>query len=249
MKLSTSGGGDFLPHDDGTFIGVCVDVTPPTTRQTNFGPKEEFRLVFETNAPLRKDGSKQLIWSRGFTPSLNEKASFRKFLRQWNGRDLTAAEEKELDTEAFIGKNASLTIVHEEVGEKVYANIAACTPHKGEPMAATGKFTRKKDKEAKVDQGGEGTAYRGAAKPSEGMASVESIDDTAAGSDWTKVKVHVGQHSGVEMRDLDAEAITKLNENWLPSHTANKKPTADDKRLAAALKLAVEAIGTESSPY
>ena len=244
MKLSNKSGGDFQPHEDGTFIGVCVDVTPLVKRQTDYGIKEEFRLVFETNAQAQPDGSRQCVWSRAFTPSLSEKANFRKFLRQWLGRDLNAAEEADFDTEELIGKGANLVIIQEQVGEKTYANIAACTPLKGEGIAPSGKFVRKKDREEKQEgaAGGSESSYRKAAAPSEGGNAGESVDGTAAGSDWTKVKVHVGKHAGVELRDLDAEAIKKLHANWLPVHESAKKPTADDKRLAAALKLAVEAI-------
>lgn len=250
MILSKKSGGNFLPHDEGNFIGVCVDVTPPVKRDTQYGPKDEFRIVFETNASPREDGSAQMIWSRSFTESLNEKASLRKFIRQWFGRDLTAEEEVCFDTEALlIGRNASLVIVHEasKDGTKTYANIAACTPHKGEPFKATGKFVRKKDK---VEDGSTGSeaAYRGAAKPSEAPAQKVSVDNTQAGADWSTVKVHVGGNVGVELRDLDPEAIGKLVDRWLPTHKANKKPTADDKRLAAALVLAQEALSAVSAP-
>ena len=240
MKLSKKQDGDFAPHDDGSFKAVCVDVTPLVKRQTDWGMKEEFRLVFETDAPAREDGTRQCVWSRAFTPSLSEKAHFRKFLRQWLGRDLTAAEEAEFDTESLIGKTAQVVVVHESSkdGEKTYANIVACTVCKGEGLKPSGKFTRKKDREEK----GEGASYRGAAKPSDGTPEAEKVDDTQAGSDWTCVKVHVGKHSGVELRDLDPEAIQKLVTNWLPVHEGNKKQSADDKRLASALKLAVEAL-------
>lgn len=236
MKLSKNSGGNFAPHEEGNFRGVCVDVTPLVKRSGQYGEKEEFRIVFETDAAAREDGSPQCVWSRGFTPSLNEKAAFRKFLRQWLGRDLTEAEETEFDTEDLLGKCANLVIVHEQNGDKTYANIVACTPLKGDPVAASGKFVRKKDREDKP--AGESASYRGAAKPTDAPAAGAAIDDTKAGEDWTKVKVHVGKHAGVELRDLDGEAIDKLCKNWLPVHQANAKPTADDKRLAEALKLA-----------
>jgi hypothetical protein len=243
MKLSKKQDGDFSPHEEGTFKAVCVDVTPLVKRQTDWGMKEEFRIVFETDANPRPDGSPQCVWSRAFTPSLNEKAALRKFLRQWLGRDLTAAEETEFDTEDLIGRGANVVVVHEtsKDGEKTYANIAACTPMRGDGIKPSGSFTRKKDREEKTG-GGDGASYRGAAKPSEKQADAKPVDDTQAGEDWTRVKVHVGKHAGVELRDLDPEAITKLVTNWLPVHEGSKKPTADDKRLAAALKLANEAI-------
>ena len=160
-------------------------------------------------------------------------------MRQWLGRDLTAAEEAEFDTENLIGKPAQVVITHDQAENgETYANIVACTACKGEGLKPSGKFTRKKDREEK----GEGASYRGAAKPSDGTPEAEKVDNTQAGSDWTCVKVHVGKHAGVELRDLDPEAINKLVTNWLPVHEGNAKSTADDKRLASALKLAVEAL-------
>lgn len=239
MKLSKKQGGDFTPHEEGTFKAVCVDVTPLVKQQSKFGEREVFRIVFETDAEAREDGTRQCVWSRGFTPSLNEKANLRKFLRQWLGRDLTAAEEAEFDMEDLIGKGGQVVITHDETDTGTYANIVACTPLKGEVLKASGKFTRKKDRE---EHGGEAASYRGAAKPTEKAADAKPVDDTQAGEDWSKVKVHVGKHAGVELRDLDGEAITKLVANWLPVFETSKKPTADDKRLAAALKLAAVAV-------
>jgi hypothetical protein len=242
MKLTKRGGGAFNPHDEGTFRAVCVDVTPLVKQMSKFGESEVFRIVFETDAPAREDGSRQCVWSRGFTPSLNEKANFRKFLRQWFGRDLTAAEEAEFDTEELIGKAAQVFIQHDTSdNEKTYANIIACTPPaKGtEPLKPSGKFTRKKDREAK----GEEASYRGAAKPTEPVREADPVDDTQAGDDWATVKVHVGKHAGLEVRDLDPEAIEKLNKNWVP----NAGNTAADQRLVKALKRAQEELAAATA--
>jgi len=244
MIVSKGAEKNFTPHDEGTFRAVCVDITPLKERQTKFGLKEEFRIVFETDAEPREDGSRQCVWSRGFTPFLSEKANLRKFLRQWFGRDLSPAELESFDMEELIDRPAQIVIVHESVDDKTYANIAACTPYKGkDPLKASGKFTRAKDREAK----GEGASFRGAAEPTGGTASGEAVDGTQAGADWTKVKVHVGKFAGVQLCDLDPEAIEKIVANWLPKHEANPKPTADDKRLAAALKLAQEALAAATA--
>jgi hypothetical protein len=239
MKLSEKKSGNFEPHEEGTFKGVCVDVTPLTKQVSQFGEREVFKLVFETDAPARNDGSPQCVWSRGFTPSLNEKANFRKFLRQWMGRDLTPAELVEFDTESLIGIPCQLVITHDQGSDgNIYSNIVACTPCKKDPIAASGKFTRKKDKEAQ----GEEAQHRTAAKPTGGTQDAEAVDSTQAGSDWTKVKVHVGKHQGIELRDLDEAAITKLLSNWVPTVANNPKATAADKRLVAALEKAQEAL-------
>lgn len=245
MKLSEKKGGNFTPHEEGNFRAVCVDVTPLETQQSQYGEREIFRLVFETDAEPRDDGSPQCVWSRGFTPSLNEKANFRKFLRQWFGRDLTPAELADFDTEELLGRCAQLVITHDHADNgNTYANIIACTPLKGDSLKPSGKFTRKKDRE---NPDGEKAGYRKAAEPTGGKPDAEPVDQTQAGGDWTKVKVHVGKHDGTELRDLDADAIEKLIKNWLPKHEANNKPTADDKRLAAALLKAEEALAAATA--
>jgi hypothetical protein len=237
MKLSFNQGGKFIPCDEGTWRGVCVDVTPLVKRETKFGVREEFRLVFETDAPERNDQTRQCIWSRGFTPSLHEKASFRKFLRQWQGRDLTKEEENDLDTESFVGISANLVIAHEQGDNgEVYANIIACTPYRGnDPLVPSGKFIRKKDKKEEGEANGEQAGYRRAASAETEVPKGEAVDDTQAGANWPHVKVHVGNHQGVEVCDLDPAALERLLSKWLPIYHSNPRPTADDKRLAAAL--------------
>ena len=143
---------------------MCVDITPLKKVETSYGPKETFKVVFET-ALLRDDGTPCCVWSRGFTPSLHEKAALSQFLRKWFGRALTAAEESEFDTEnRCIGKTAEITVVHEQgrTGE-TYANIALIRPDKtGKPMTPSGKFIRAKDREHKVSA----TTMRNIAVPS-----------------------------------------------------------------------------------
>jgi hypothetical protein len=256
MKLSEKKSGNFAPCPEYTGRAVCVDVTPPETKQTEYGPKEKFRLTFEIDLldQSTKPARPHCVWSSGFTTSLNEKASFRKFLRQWFGRDLTAQELEEFDTEALIGKPAFVVITHSQGDNgETYANITACTPHKvGEPLAPSGTFTRKKDRDAKKAGGGgdsaqgEGASYRKAAQP------VAEDGGTVGRENWMRTKVHVGKHAGVDLGDLDPEAIEKLIANWLPVHAKNAKPKADDKRLAEALGFAqaalAEAAATPPAP-
>jgi len=180
------------------------------------------------------------VWSRNFTPSLNEKANLRKFLRGWFGRDLTEAELADFDTESLLGKAAQLVVVHEHRDGETYANIVACTPDKsGEPLTPTGKFVRAKDRPPKTEGGGQrpedggqrpaGGGYRRAEQPSDAKG-VEGGPDHAA------VKIHVGKCKGLELRDLAPDQVRAIVERWLPTAKANAKPTADDRRLMAALE-------------
>jgi hypothetical protein len=213
---------------------VCVDVTPLRKQQSQFGERDVFKLVFEVDME-KEDGGRPCVWSHNFTPSLNEKANFRKFLRSWFGRDLMESEMGEFDTETLIGKPAQLVVVHEHKDGQVYANIAACTPDKsGAPLKPSGKFTRRKDRDqAEVLADG----HRGAGGPTGGGGYRRTQGPgEAGGTDHGAVKVHVGKYAGIELRDLNPEAVQALVEKWLPTAKANAKPTADDKRLIAALE-------------
>ncbi len=52
------------------------------------------------------------------------------------------------------------------------------------------------------------------------------------------MKVHVGKHAGLDLGDLDREAVEALIARWLPDAKAKVKPLADDRRLMAALEAA-----------
>src|SRR2546426_2297849 len=225
MKIKESN--DFEACPEFTGKGVCVDVTPLRKQQSQYGERNVFKIVFEVDAE-KDDGGRYGVWSNNFTPTLNEKASLRKFLRGWFGRDLSKAELEDFDTETLIGKPAQLVVVHQHKDGKVYANIAACTPDKsGEPLKPSGKFTRSKDRVKDGSQrteGGGQNGYRRAEQPAE------------AGSEHASVRVHVGKCKGLELRDLAAEQVQALVAKWLPGAKANAKPLADDKRLIAALE-------------
>ena len=240
MKLSKKSGGDFQPHPEteAPTGAVIVDVTPLKTMHSQHGDREVFKLVFETSEK-KADGSPCCVWSRPYTPSLHEKAAFRKDLKKILGRELTAQEEEDFDTESLIGTAVSLMVEHQtsDKGE-IFANVSLLMPYKGTtPPKASGKFVRAKDREQKDG------------KASGEKASYRKTPEEEGRDEWQKCKVHVGKNAGVDLGDLDPEAVTKLIENWLPKHKTNEKPKADDRRLAAALeeaqKLLTPAAATE----
>jgi hypothetical protein len=150
-------------------------------------------------------------------------------------------ELNEFDTESLIGKPAHVVVVHEHKDGETYANIAACTPHKvGDPLKACGKYIRVKDRQAgPAPTGGSGGGYRRAEQPGGDAA------------DLGATKIHIGRCKGLEVRDLAPEQVQALLENWLPTAKANAKPTADDKRLIAALEQwqEAQAVAADNVPY
>ncbi|MDR1283885.1 MAG: hypothetical protein LBK99_24165 [Opitutaceae bacterium] len=224
MIAKANDGGDFDPCPEYTGQAVCVDVTELKKMPSKFGERETFKFVFEV-AEKKKNGTPFCVWSFPYTLSVSEKANLRKFLRTWLGRDLTKAEiEQGFDVEQMVGRPAFLVVGHETKDNQTYANIIACTPDKSTtPLKPSGKFVRWRDRK---DKAGSGSSYSHAEQPG------EVADD----SDWRKVKIHVGRHKGIDLGDLDLEAVKKLIENWLPDAKALEKPKADDKRLIAALE-------------
>ena len=229
MKVKANNG-TFEPCPEYTGKAVCVDVTPLRKQSSPFGDRDVFKLVFEVDLP-RGDGSRFCAWSRNFTPTLNEKSNFRKFLRGWFGHDLAKAELDEFDTESLIGKAAQIVVVQQHKDGEIYANIVACTPDKSpEALPASGKYVRVKDRPPKD---GPGVGSQGAGQ-SGGYRRAQPA--TGEASEYSSVKVHVGRCKGLELRDLAPDQIEALFQYWLPTVKTNPKPTADDKRLIAALE-------------
>ncbi|MBN8459390.1 MAG: hypothetical protein J0M04_16300 [Verrucomicrobia bacterium] len=226
MKLSATGSTtpfEAYPEYDGQ--AVCVDVTPLKKTQSSFGERETFRIVFETRE-LRQDGKPYLLFSRGFTPSLHEKAALRQFLKQWLGRDLTVAEQNEFDTENLIGRPARVSVVHSDYNGTTYANIGLIRPDRsGEPLRPSGKYVRQKDRQN-----------------NDGRFNPASNTANDAPADWRRVKVHVGRHSGLDLGELDRESVEALHAKWLPTALAMPKPLKADRDLIAALKQAKMAL-------
>jgi len=221
MRIKTNSG-NFQPCPEYTGSAVCVDVTPLKTVQTQYGPKEKFRFVFEIGE-LKEDGTPCCVWSAPFTPSYHENSALRPFLKKWMGREMSADEAKDFDIESLLGRTAHITVIHEHSDGEVYANIALIQPDKSaEPLKPSGKFVRMKDRPPKSPTGAP-NGYRRA----------EQAGDT--GGDLLATKIHVGKCKGLEVRDLSPEQVGALTTNWLPMAKANAKPTADDKRLIAAL--------------
>ena len=216
MKLSEKRNSNFTPHPetDGPIKAVLVDVTELKKRTTQYGDKDEFRLVFETECEDEENDRRFCIWSRGYTPSLNEKAALRKDLKKMMGRDLTQLELDEFDMESLIGHGVKLIIQHEHKDDKTYANISFIAPDKDKALKPSGKYIRVRDRD--TDK----------AAPAQTEAKAEA-------SGWESVVVHVGKYKGKALGEVDEVGAGSLISNWLPKAKAGGK--AEDAALVAAL--------------
>lgn len=196
---------------------VIVDVTDPILKETKWGPKERMSVVFETE--MKMDNGKPWIYmAHGYTPSLFDKSNLRKDIIKITGAD----PGESFDTETLIGKAVKIIIDHSVDGDKTYANHTYLKMDDSQtPLRPSGGYVRKKDREAKKESDG----------------SYQKIEPTQAQTEepWPNVKVHVGQYAGHVVSDLPSEAaVDALLGHWWP--TVEAKPSADDRRLGAALK-------------
>jgi hypothetical protein len=211
------------PETDGMVKAVIVDITPLKEVDTQYGVKEVFQIVFESEIE-NDEGKRFCVWSRRFTPSLSDRANLRKELKKIMGRDFTALELKGFDIEALIGFGVNLIIQH-EIGSNgnTYAVISFIAPDKsGNPLKASGAYTRVKDREVK-DYDNQAKAAPAAKKAAPAAKAVG----------WQSVIVHVGKFKGKALGDVPEDGVMALLDHWLP--TADEAKT-DDAALAKALK-------------
>jgi hypothetical protein len=211
------------PETEGMVKGVIVDITPLKTVDSEWGQKEVFQFVYETEVE-NDEGKRFCVWSRRFTPSIGERSNLRKEIKKIMGRDFSPLELKGFDVEALIGFGVNLIIQH-EVGNNgnTYAVISFIGPDKsGNTLKASGAYTRVKDREVKD--------YDNQAKAA---PAAKKAAPTAKAVGWQSVIVHVGKFKGKALGDVPEDGVMALLDHWLPTADIN---STDDAALAKALK-------------
>lgn len=111
-------------------IGTVTDMVlgkSVTAKKVRIG----WELPLELKVFKEEKGEQPLVISKEFTQSMNPKATLRKTLASWRGKDFTEAEAKAFDITALIGKSCFLNIIHRNgVADptKIYEVIAGITP-------------------------------------------------------------------------------------------------------------------------
>lgn len=162
----------------GQFQAVCCEVldlgfNTRTYKNKQTGGEDvvtnhEIQFVFQLNKIDDETGKRFEIRSAPLNLILSEKANLRKFLMSWRGHDLTDEEKRPpgLDVEKLVGRNAIISIVHNPVGDKTYANIASVMPlMEGMPEIVPENY---QPKQGYIDQAANGQA---AAAPAQAAAT------------------------------------------------------------------------------
>ena len=139
-----SGGGDFKKVPPGAYIGRCYSLVDLGTQHTTgaFGDKFQHKIRLgwelfgedEQGNPLTVDvDGKQMPMTitKSYTVSLHEKASLRRDLAAWRGRDFTDEEAKAFDVAKLLGAFCMINATTSETNGKTYTNVAGITPLPG----------------------------------------------------------------------------------------------------------------------
>ena len=139
-----SGGGNFKRVPPGAYIGRCYSLIDLGTQLTsgNFGEKLQHKIRIgwelfgedENGEPLTIDVNGRMMpmtISKSYTVSLHEKASLRKDLAAWRGKDFTDEEAKGFDVQKLLGAYCMVNVTSSESNGKTYSNVAGLTPLPG----------------------------------------------------------------------------------------------------------------------
>jgi len=132
---------EFEMPPPGNHVAVCFGVAELGTHKTEFGFKPKMRLFFELSNELM-DSGKPFVISEACNISLGRNKQGKpgrllELLESWRGRKFTDDELKAFDVAKLLGVPCMINVVHQEFGDKLYANIANIAPlAKGIPKPA-----------------------------------------------------------------------------------------------------------------
>lgn len=130
------GKSDYIIVPEGNHLARCYRIVEIGTQKTTWNGEEKAQkkvmLFWELHGedasgkPLVTDDGRPLVTSKRFTPSLNERATLRKFLSGWRGKQFTHEELEGFSLPDVLDKWCMLTITHSKDPKdptKTYVNI------------------------------------------------------------------------------------------------------------------------------
>jgi hypothetical protein len=135
---ASSSGSNFVQVPPGMHLARCYRIVDLGTQKTEYKgevkhlPKVMFQFEVhgddDSGKPLLTDKGEPLSVSKNFTLSLGEKATLRKDLQTWRGKEFTPEELKAFDLKNVLSQWCMLSITHREYNDKTYSNIENINP-------------------------------------------------------------------------------------------------------------------------
>lgn len=127
-----TGGTTYEPLEAGNYPARCISMIRIGTIEEEYKGQKKwmdkvtltFEIPDEQKVFTEAKGMQPYVFSKIFTLSMYEKANLRKVLEAWRGKALTNEQADAFDITALVGKPCLINIIHKQVGDKTYANIA-----------------------------------------------------------------------------------------------------------------------------
>lgn len=138
LKAKDSGG-NFTPVPPGMYLARCYRIVDLGTQKTEYLGQTKYlqKVMFQFEVHGEDDDGKPLVTqknepmsiSKNFTLSLAEKATLRKDLQTWRGREFTAEELRGFELKNVLGAWAMISVTKTTGNNgKEYTNIANINP-------------------------------------------------------------------------------------------------------------------------
>lgn len=115
-----SAGGDYPECPAGAFVGRCVDVVYRGKQPNKFEPQKPdvhkisihmmVDAYHEDDSPARRTDGKRFVLSNWYTRSMHPKATLRKTLAGWRGKDFDDDAAEQFNLNDLVGAYALVTI-------------------------------------------------------------------------------------------------------------------------------------------
>jgi hypothetical protein len=137
ITATNEGGGNFQPLEAGTYPARCISMIHiGTVTEQIMGKDKTLNKVWiswEIPTELKEfkqgEGEKPYVINEEFNLSMNEKATLRKFLESWRGKQFTDDEAKSFDVTKLLGVPCMVSIVHKtSAAGKTFAKISNVSP-------------------------------------------------------------------------------------------------------------------------
>ena len=131
-------GSSFIPVPPGMHLARCYRIVDLGTQESTYmgNIKHVPRVLFQFEVhsedtegkPLLTSSGEPMTVSKTFTLSLAEKATMRRDLQTWRGKEFTKEELRGFELKNVLGQWAMITVAENESNGKTYTNIANINP-------------------------------------------------------------------------------------------------------------------------
>jgi hypothetical protein len=154
-----SAGGEYPEAPAGAWVGRCVDVVYRGKQPNKFDAskpdqhKISIHMMLDTydedDQPARRTDGKRFVLSAWFTRSMHPKATLRKTLAAWRGRDFDDDQAEVFNLNDLVGVYALVNVIHvkgKDGGNKAVIDSIGRLPRGMQKFEVTEEYVRAKDR-------------------------------------------------------------------------------------------------------